>query len=130
LDKKIRRKPARRLPRSSIIVSDFISNQLGEHSSKMFMNDRTPPGPHPVFARVPVLIVVLENRKAERRQPLVTRCRGRQSRRVNRAKHVMDATDQQFVFVPEMHVKSRSANVGAIQNLFHRDGVIVLFANQ
>ena len=29
-----------------------------------------------------------------------------------------------------MHVKSRSANVGAIQNFFHRDGVIALFANQ
>ena len=42
----------------------------------------------------------------------------------------MDATDQQCVFVPEMHVKGGSANVGAIQNLFDRDGVIALFANQ
>jgi len=95
VDKKIWRKPARHFPRSSIISSDLASNNVREHSSKVFMSDRSPPDSHPIFPRVPVLIVVLENREAERRQLVRARYRGRQACRVHRAKHVMDAADQQ-----------------------------------
>ena len=54
---------------------------------------------------LPVLMNVLEDRKAEPDNSFVPFSRGWKFRRVNRAKHVMYAADKQLVFVAEVRVK-------------------------
>src|SRR5215472_11584318 len=79
---------------------------------------------------MPVLVNVLEYRKAERNNSLVPLSRTRQSRRWSCMNHALYAADEQIVFVAEVHIESRPANIGAIKNLLHDDGVIVFFANE
>jgi hypothetical protein len=73
---------------------------------------------------------VFKDRKAESNKPFVSLYRGWRFRRVNRANHVMDAASQQIVFVSKMHIKRRTAHIGAIENLLDDDCVVGLFANQ
>jgi hypothetical protein len=106
LDKKIGWNLDCRFTAALKTLSNVIGNQLRQHLLQVFMKDGSAPRPDLGLVGAPVLIVVLEDRKTEPNGPFVPLCRGRWLRRLHRTKHVLDAADEQFVFVTEVGVKS------------------------
>lgn len=49
---------------------------------------------------------------------------------VHRPEHLVNAALEEFVFVSEVRVEGGSANVRAMEDLFHRDGAVRLFAGK
>jgi hypothetical protein len=99
LNQEIRWNPARGFPPALKFLSDVIGNQLRQHLLQVFMEDGATPGPDLGLAGAPVLIVVLEDGKAEPDHPLVTLRGGWWLRRLHGTKHVVDTADEQLVFV-------------------------------
>src|SRR6516164_6042783 len=107
------------------LIGDLFRHDL----LKMLMHDGASARAHHSCARVPVLINVFEDRKAEPDNALPWFSgRTRFHRRMNRSEHVMDAADEQLILVAKMHVEGRAAHIGAIQNLLHDDLVVWLLA--
>src|SRR5262245_61237431 len=74
-----------------------------------------------------MFIDVLENRQAEGHHP-VDRSGTRAP--VNRPEYLVNTTLEQFVLVAEMRVEGRSADVGAIEDLLHRNRAIRLLVGK
>jgi hypothetical protein len=76
-----------------------------------------------------VLIEIFENWSAEPNNVLVRLSCRRLPSRISPMKNVMYTVYEQIVFVTKVSVKRGLADVGAVENLFDRDSVIVLFVN-
>ena len=64
-------------PRGPKLLLHDLCNDAGEKPPKMFMEVRPSPGSNPVASRMPMLIVVLEDRKAEPKDSLFRFARSR-----------------------------------------------------
>ena len=119
-------------PSASMKMFPYVVSDLFRHDLlKMLMNDNASARAHHGCARVPMLMDVFEDRKAETDEALEWFSRRlRFRRRMNRSEHVMDAAGEQLVLVAKMHVESRAAYVGAIQNVLHDYLVVRLFTNE
>ena len=93
------------------------------------MQDSPSSGPDPVAPRVRVTVVMFEDREAEPKNPIQTPPTSPR-RGWNRSQHVMYAGDKQVIFVAKMRVKRGSADIRAIEDLLHDDGVVGLFSDQ
>jgi hypothetical protein len=113
-----------------MIGVDLIGNQSREDVSQVSMKDGAALHSHWRLALPPMLVVILENRQTEPENLFVPPGRRWRARRVYGVQHLVYAADEQLVFVADVCVEGRSADIGAIQNLFHRDRVVALFADQ
>lgn len=119
-----------RFPSSLKSDPNFSGDQLGDGLVKMFMKDRPRPPSHIGFAAVPALAVTLEERKAEGDNSLMRLCRGRKPLGLNRVEPLVNEAGEQFVFVSEVRVKRRPADIGAVENLLDSEGIVVLFVKK
>jgi hypothetical protein len=71
----------------------------------MFVNDGSSSCPHLRRPCESVAMNVFEDWKTESDNALASLSRRWQLRRVNRAKHVMDAADKEIALVPKMDIK-------------------------
>ena len=109
------------------LIGDLFRHDL----LKMLMNDGASARANHGCPRVPMLMNVFEDRKAEPDNALpCVSGRPRFHGRMNRSEQVMNAADEQFILVAKMHVEGRAAHVGAVQNLLHDDLVVWLLANK
>lgn len=58
-----------RFPPALKVFLNVIGDQLSKHLLKVFMNDGSAPGPDPGLASVPMLVDLLEDRKAKPNNP-------------------------------------------------------------
>lgn len=84
------------------------------------MQDRPTSGSDPVAPRMRMTIVVVENWKAEPKNPLLTFSAVRRGC-WDRSQHVMYTADEQIILVTKMCVEGRSAHIRAVENLLHDD---------
>jgi hypothetical protein len=105
LDKKIRWQLARRFSAALKVFLKVIGNQFRQYFLKMLMNNGSSSGSHLGRAHMPVALNMFEDSMAESNNPFVALSRGWRFRLLNRAKHVMDATNEQLVLVAKMHIK-------------------------
>jgi hypothetical protein len=106
----------------------ILGDQFRQHSAQMVMKTGAVLGADPGIAGAPMLVDVLEDRQAETEHPFGPFCRGRRIVRLNRGKQVVNGTDQQFVLVAIVGVEGRPSNIGAVEDLLHRNRIVWLSA--
>ncbi len=107
---------------------DVLGNQIREHVAQVIVHDDAPLARHLRAVGTTMLVNVFENRKAERENLFGSAARTAPT--VNRAQHFVNAALEEIVLVAEMRVEGRPSDIGAIENLFHRDRVVRLFARE
>jgi hypothetical protein len=95
----------RRLSHISVILLDRTCNDIRENPSQVIMQDGSTPRSDSVASCMAMLIVVLEYWQAEPKYPVPPLSRGRLRCGMERAEHFMNATDEEIIFISEMHVE-------------------------
>src|SRR5262245_28435265 len=111
------------------MMHHVVGNKLGKDSAKVFMHEGSAPRRHLGAGSMPMLLVVLENWKAEPDQSFVRRARNSSAGRRHRQQQLMDTARQEVVFVAKVGVEGRSADVRAVQDLSYDDRVVVLLVH-
>lgn len=83
----------------------------------MIVENRPPARTHFRFARAQVLPVVFEDRQTKTQDPVVPCLRTGRLLNCDAGEHFADAVREKFLFVAEVRVERRSANVRAVKDL-------------
>src|SRR5215469_5437491 len=82
------------------------------------------------LSRMAELIEVLKDGQAKPEKSFAVVVAGLWVGRWHRSEYVMEGADQKLVLIAKVHIKRRSADIGAVQDLLDRDGVIIPLVNQ
>jgi hypothetical protein len=82
------------------------------------------------FTGVAEPVKMLKDGKTEPQKLILKATAGHWPRRGDSAKYLVQGADQKFVFVAKVHVESRPADIGAIENFFDGDRVVISLVNQ
>ena len=99
----------------------ILLDKRSKHCLEVAMENGSSFRPQLEFPCIPEPVEMLEDRKAEPEEPLVTVAIGRGPRRRDRAKNFVKGADQQLVLIPKVGVEGRPADISPVKDLFDGD---------